>query len=73
MGPGRWLETSMSNRKLVSMRGIAVPESAIRKFQAGVRGQLIGPSDHVYELARCARNRVIDRPTQVDRALRRRL
>jgi FAD/FMN-containing dehydrogenase len=51
----------MSNRKLVSMRGDTVPESAIRKFQAGVRGQLIEPGDQAYELARRVRNRAIDR------------
>jgi FAD/FMN-containing dehydrogenase len=51
----------MSNRKLVSMRGDTVPDSAIRKFQAGVRGQLIEPGDHAYELVRRVRNRAIDR------------
>jgi hypothetical protein len=51
----------MSNHKLVSIRGNAVPESEIRKFHAGLHGELIGPNDPAYELTRRVRNRAIDR------------
>jgi hypothetical protein len=51
----------MSNRRLLSVGGKVVEERAIRKFEAGLRGQLILPLDEAYESARRVRNRAIDR------------
>ena len=39
----------MLDHRLISVRGHSVEESAIRKFQAGLRGNLTRPGDSGYD------------------------
>ena len=51
----------MSNPRLLSVGGKVVEEGAIKKFEAGLQGQVIFPGGDAYESARWSWNRAIDR------------
>jgi len=51
----------MSNPRLLSVTGKVVEERVLRKFEAGLRGQVILPSGDTYESARWSWNRAVDR------------
>jgi hypothetical protein len=51
----------MSNPRLLSVAGKVVEEGVIRKFEAGLRGQVILPTGDAYDLTRWSWNRAIDR------------
>src|SRR5713226_2070029 len=57
----RRLETTMSNPTLLSVAGEVVEEGVIRKFEAGLRGQVILPDGDAYESARWTWNRAANR------------
>src|SRR5713101_3855037 len=51
----------MSNPRLLSVGGKVVEEGAIKKFEAGLQGQVIFPGGDAYESARWSWNRAVDR------------
>ena len=51
----------MKEQALIAMSGIAVAESDIQNFQAGLRGELLRPTDNGYDDARTIWNAMIDK------------